>query len=61
MNIRKVRYWVLSDQAQGYCRPSKGFPFTKMQTVSTYNSTLVQAKKLYIKHVYSSDYIIQNV
>ena len=51
----------MSDQAQGYCRPSKGFPFTTMQTVSTYNSTLVQAKKLYIKHVCSSDYIIQNV
>ena len=36
-------------------------PFTTIQTVRSYSSTLVQAKKPYIKHVSSSDTNIQNL
>ena len=35
-----------SDQGQGHCRPSKFSPFTTIQTVRSYNSTLVQGRKL---------------
>ena len=36
-------------------------PFTTIQTIMSYNSTLVQARKLILSmHVYSSDYNTQN-
>ena len=35
-------------------------PFTTIQTLMSYNSTLAQARKL-IKHICSSDTIIQNL
>ena len=57
----KVRYWALSDQAQGQCSPLFSI-FTAIQTVGSYNSTMVQASKLiYIKHMYSCDKSTQNL
>ena len=37
---------VLSDQGQGHCRPSNVSPFTKKQTIRSYNLALVQAGNL---------------
>ena len=35
-----------SDQGQGHCRPLEISPFTTIQTVRSYNLTLLQARKL---------------
>ena len=49
---RKFEYVVvyenvaLSDQGQGHCRRSKFSPFTTIQTVKSYISTLVRARNL---------------
>ena len=57
--MKIARTSSISDQGQGHCRPSKVSPFTTIQSVSSYNSTLVQARKF--KHVCSPDGYIQNL
>ena len=41
---RQVQYWALSDQVQGHCRMF--FPFTAVQSVRSYNSSMVHSRKL---------------
>ena len=45
-DIGQVRYWALSDQGHGHGGSLKLFSFTAIQTVRSYNSSLVQARKL---------------
>ena len=45
-NLSWNRYWALSDQGQDHSRPSKVFPYAAVQTIRSYNSTLVQTGKL---------------
>ena len=59
-NLRQVRYWALSDQGQGNCRSSNGFPFTTIKNVSSKHSTFVQTRKL-ILNVYVHLILIYNI
>ena len=55
-----ILYWASSDQGQGQCRHTKVSPFTTIQTVRSYVSTLVQARNLILgMYVYLTDTNIQ--